>query len=158
MDNGTAGSFWESFGFLIPIIIIMLFSIFLRRRQGGRTHLEVIAGLLSDVNHNLNITDTFSSDWQIKKKFKTGNWNRNKGKIDFLDQQLRNDLSNAFSLAEDFNQRIVDAKVHKSTSYLAGIQVDKLREPLTRSSEGLTEWLQANLQAETPQRRRGLFG
>ena len=158
MDNGTAGSFWESFGFLIPIIIFMLFSIFLKRRRGGGTHLEVVAGLLSDINHNLKITDTFSSDWQIKKKFKTGNWNSNKDKVDFLDQQLRNNLSSAFSLAEDFNQRIVDAKVHKSTSYLAGIQVDKLREPFARSREGLTEWLQANLQTEMPQRRRGLFG
>lgn len=158
MDNGGAGSFWENFGILIPVIIIMLFSIFFKRRRGGKTHLEMVASLLSEINHNLEITDTFSSNWQIKKKLKTDNWNRNKDKIDFLDQELQNNLSNAFSLAEDFNQRIADAKRYKSTSYLAGIQADRLIEPFAKSKDRLDEWLQANYQAELSQRGRGLFG
>jgi len=158
VDNGGAGSFWENFGILIPVIIIMLFSIFFKRRRGGKTHLEMVASLLSEINHNLEITDTFSSNWQMKGKLKTDNWNRNKDKIDFLDQELQNNLSNAFSLAEDFNQRIADAKLYKSTSYLAGIQADKLIKPLAKSKDGLDEWLQANYQAELSQRGRGPLG
>ena len=115
-------------------------------------------GLLSEINHNLKVTDAYSSDWRVKKRFKTGNWDRNKEKIDFLDEQLQMNISSAFGLAEDFNQRIDDAKQHKSTSYLAGIPVDKMTEPLTKSKQGLTEWIQANFQTELAQRRRrGLF-
>ena len=158
MDNGAAGSFWENFALLIPIIIIIIFGILMRRRRGGRTRLEVAIGLLSEINHNMKITEAYSSDWQTKKKFKTGNWNRNQDKIDFLDQDLQNNLSNAFGLAEEFNQRIDEAKQHKSASYLAGIQPVKMTEPLTRSKQGLTEWIQANFQTEMSQRRRGLFG
>ncbi len=159
MENGADGGFWQNFGLLIPIVIIIIFGVLKRRRGGGKTHLEVAASLLSETNHNLKIMDAFSSNWRITKRFKTGNWNRNQDKIDFLDEDLQDNLSDAFSLAEDFNQRIVEAKRHKSTSYLAGIQVDKLREPLTRSKEGLTEWVQANFQTEMSQRRRrGLFG
>ena len=159
MDNGADGSFWQNFGLLIPIIIIIIFGILMRRRGGGKTHLEVAVSLLSEVNHNLKVMDAFSSNWRVKKRFKTGNWNRNQDKTDFLDEELQDNLSDAFSLAEDFNQRVIEAKQHKSTSYLAGIQVDKLREPLTKSKEGLTEWVQANFQTEMSQRRRrGLFG
>jgi len=159
LENGAAGSFWENFALLIPIIIIIIFGILMKRRRGGGTRLEVAVGLLSEVNHNLKVTDAFSSEWRTKKKFKTGNWNRNQDKIDFLDQELQNNLSDAFDLAEDFNQRIDEAKRHKSSSYLAGIQVDKMREPLTKSKQGLTEWVQANFQTEVSQRRRrGLFG
>lgn len=158
MDNGAASSFWENFGLLIPIIIIIIFGILMRRRRGAKTHLEVAIGLLSEINHNLKVTDAYSANWRVKKRFKTGNWNRNKDKIDFLDEQLQMNMSSAFDLAEDFNQRIDDAKQHKSTSYLAGIPVDKMIEPLTKSKQGLTEWIQANFQTEMFQRRRrGLF-
>ena len=152
MDNGAASSFWESYGILIPTIIFILLSIFLRRRRGRKTNLEVVFGFLSDIKQNLKIVDTFSSNWQIKRSFKTGSWNKNRGKIDFLNQELQNHLSHAFNLAEDFNQRIVDAKQYKSTSYLAGIEVDKLIGPLTMSKEGLDEWLQTNSQTELLQR------
>jgi len=159
VDNGAASGFWENFGLLIPIIVIIIFGILMRRRRGGSSHLEVAVGLLSEINHNLKVMDTISSDWRVKKRFKTDNWSRNQDKIDFLDQELQNNLSNAFGLAEDFNQMIVDAKQHKSSSYLASIQPDKLREPLTKSKDGLTEWVQANFQTELFQRkRRGLFG
>ena len=159
MDNGAAGSFWENFGLLIPIIIIIIFGILMKRRRGGKSRLEVAVGLLSEVNHNLKAIDTVSSDWQVKKKFKIRNWNRNQDKIDFLDEELQDNLSSAFSLAEGYNNKIDEAKQHKSTSYLAAIQPDKMREPLTKSKDGLTEWVQANFQTELLQRRRrGLFG
>ena len=96
MENGTDGSFWQNFGLLIPIIIIIIFGVLKRRRGGGKTHLEVAVSLLSETNHNLKIMDAFSSNWRITKRFKTGNWNRNQDKIDFLDEELQDNLSDAF--------------------------------------------------------------
>ena len=63
MDNGAAGSFWENFGLLIPIIAIVIFS-FLRRRRGGgaKTNLEVTVGLLADTKHNLKTIETIASN------------------------------------------------------------------------------------------------
>jgi hypothetical protein len=160
MDNGGAGGFWENFGILLPIIILILLSTLFRRRQkgGGGTQQDIAFSLLSEVEQNLKIADSYSADWQIRKKFQTVIWNRNQDKIDFLDQGLRNNLRRAFSLAEEYNQRIDESKRYKSTSYMAAIETDKLIEPLTKSKEGLTEWLQANLHAEMPQQRRGPSG
>ena len=43
---------------------------------------------------------------------------------------------------------------------MAGIDIDKLKEPLTQSKEQLREWVQENMQNPEymPQKRRGLFG
>jgi len=158
VDNGDTGGFLDSLKFLIPIVIIFILGILMKRRQAGKSNIEVAIGLLSDTKHNLKITDSLSSTWEVKKKFKTGNWNKNQGKIDFLDERLQDDIYTAFSLAEDYNERIVAARQHKSTSYLMGIQADKLGSALTASRDGLEEWVRENFQSQTTQRRRGLFG
>ena len=147
-------------GNLIPLIIlavVVIVNIFFRRRRGERTQLEIIARLLSEVNYNQKLMETFNLHWQAKK-FKTDSWNRNKAKLDFLDQSLQIALSDAFNIAEDFNQEIAAAKKHKSSSYLASISMDRLRTPLAATKQGLEEWLQQNMGRAMPQRRRGLFG
>lgn len=148
-------------GNIILIVVILLFmlgSIFLRRRSTEKTELGKIVTLLSEINQNLKIIDAFSFNLGVKK-FKTDSWNRNKTKLDFLDERLHTTLANAFGMAEEFNQRIDEAKKYKSSSYLASIQVDKLREPLAKSKQELEEWFQENKdKEELLPKKRGLFG
>ena len=158
MENG--GGFWDTFTSLIPIVIFILLGVLFRKRKktGGGTQQDIAFNLLTEVEQNLKIADSYSTDWQIRKKFKTANWNSNRNKIDFFEQRLQDNLHRAFSLAEEYNLRIDESKRHKSTSYLAGIEPGKLVEPLTRSKEGLNEWLQTNLNIEMPpQQRSGPF-
>ena len=91
--------------------------------------------------------EAFLFNWQAKK-FKTGAWKRNKDKMDYIDQSLRNILAGAYAIAEEFNGEIDAAKKHKSPGYLAGIQLDRLKEPLARSKQGLQEWLELNKRAK----------
>jgi len=102
-----------------------------------------VRGLLSEIDYNQNLMEAFLFKWQAKK-FKTGVWKRNKYKMDYIDQSLRNTLAGAYEIAEEFNSEIDAAKKHKSPGYLAGIQVDRLKEPLARSKQGLKEWLELN--------------
>ena len=143
---------------LIPIIILIVFTFFFRRRKAEGTELEITASLLSDVNQNLKLVEAFG--YQVRaKKFKTGSWERNSEKLGFLNRLLLDALSEAFSLAEDFNQEIEQAKRYKSTSYLSGISVSRLQEPLTKSKQGLEEWLKANMEKAGPDAgRRGCLG
>ena len=140
--------------FLAFNIFIIIFIILIRRYRGERTPLERVLSLLSEINHNQKLVEDFQFHLRVKK-FKTGSWKRNKTKVDFLDQSLLTTLDTAFSMAEGFNQDIDAAKKHKSTSYLAVISIDKLKELLAQSKQGLEEWLQEN--AEKPQfsRRQG---
>ena len=144
MDFGDIG---QNFLPLVLLVVFLVTSIFLKKRRGGaveRTPLEVVSNMLSEIIYNQQLMEAFLVNWQVRK-FKTGSWNRNKNKLDFLDHQLQITLSDAFGTAEDFNQQIDAAKKHKTASYLANINVEKLRVPLAKCKQGLEEWLQTNL-------------
>ena len=149
----------ESWYILIPIIILIVLSFVMkRRRPAERTDPEIAGTLFLDVNENLKLAESFSFQ-RRPKKFRTGSWQRNSEKVDFLPRTLQDALSTAFTLAEDFNQQIDAAKKYKSTIYLSGVDVRKLEGPLTKSKEGLEEWLKANIQQTGPEAgRRGCMG
>ncbi len=153
MPDFGEGSQWM---ILIPIIVLIVLSFVMRRRRPAeKTDPEIAGSLFLDVNENLKLAESFSFQ-RRPKEFRTGSWQRNSEKVDFLDASLRSSLADAFGLAEDFNQQIESAKKYKSTIYLSGVDVHKLEEPLTKSKQGLEEWLKANMQQAGPDAgRRG---
>jgi len=151
MDFGEIGT---NLLIILAIIALLALNIFLRRRRGERTPLEVALSLLSETNLNQKLVEEFQFHLKVKK-FKTESWKRNKTKLDFLDQSLQTTLADAFSMAERFNQDIDAAKKHKSATYLSGIDVDKLKEPLAKSKQGLEEWIKANMEKQQFAGRRG---
>jgi hypothetical protein len=157
--NGDATGFsWETYIFLIIFAGLIIWSI-LRRRNSGNIKIRATMGLMSEINGNLKVVDERLRNWKIYKKFKTGEWTAYKDRLDFLDPAVRDNINKAFLMAGDFNCRIETARKNKSTVYLADIPVESLREPLTRSKEGIQAWLKANLQTEMYARpRRGMFG
>lgn len=157
MDNGGFEDIGRNLIILLPIALLILFNIFFRKRRGERTQPEIVISLLSEIALNQQIMEAFLQKWQTRK-FRIDSWQRNKGKLDFLGQELQNNLAKAFSLAEEFNRDIDSARQYKSSSYLAGISADKLSEPLARSRQGLEEWLQSSgSQTMTTTGRRGPF-
>ncbi len=139
---------------ILAIVALLGLNIFFKRRRGERTPAEVALSLLSELNLNQKLAEDFQFHLGVKK-FKTASWKRNKTKLDFLDQSLQTTLADAFSMAERFNQDIDAAKKHKSATYLSGINVGKLKEPLAKSKQGLEEWLQANMGTQQLAGRRG---
>jgi len=148
-------------GNIVLALIIALFIVgnfMLRKRSMEKTQLGKVVAILAEVNQNLKMADVFSFNLQIKK-FKTASWKRNRNKLDFLDSRLQTTLANSFGLAEEFNQQIDLAQKHKSTSYLASIQADKLRNAFTKSQQELGEWFALNKdKKELFPKKRGLFG
>ena len=147
--------------YLIPIIVLIALSFFLRRRKPAeRTEVDIVGSLFFEVKENLGVVEAIGPRTSFKK-LKTGSWKRNSGKVDFLDESLRNNLAQAFSLAEDYNMQVDAAKKFKSTSYLASINIDRLKRSLAASHDGLEGWLRANMDKAGPgtQQRQGcLFG
>ena len=137
------GNIGKILAYLIPVIVIILTNVVFRKQKQQKERLTVVRSLLSEINHNQKLMEAFSLQWQTRK-FKTGTWKRNKEKIDYIDPGLRYTLDAANAIADEFNREIDAAKKHKSMSYLAGIRVDRLKEPLAESKEGLEEWLRLN--------------
>jgi len=144
---------WEEIGkilsYLIPVAIFIVFNVLFRKQQEQKRRLGVVKSLLSEIDHNQKLMEAFLLRWQYKK-FKTGNWKRNKDKMDYIDQGLRTTLAGAYEIAEGFNREIEVAKRQKSVSYLAAIRVDRLRDPLAKGRQGLEEWYELNKDRKKP--------
>jgi len=144
---------WEEIGkilsYLIPVAIFIVYNVLFRKQREQKRQLGVVKSLLSEIDHNQKLMEAFLLRWQYKK-FKTGNWKRNKDKMDYIDQGLRTTLAGAYEIAEGFNREIEAAKQHKSVSYLAAIRVDRLRDPLAKSRQGLEEWYELNKDRKKP--------
>ncbi len=142
---------WEDIGgiltYLVPVLIFILINVFFRKQQEQKRQQQVVRSLLSEIDYNQKLMETFLFKWQ-SKKFKTGTWKSNRDKMDYIDQGLHNILVGAYEIAEEFNSEIETAKKHKSSSYLAGVQVDRLKEPLAKSKQGLKEWLELDKRAK----------
>jgi len=132
------------FGYLSPIVFILVFNVLFRKQQEQKRRVTVVKSLLSEIEHNQKLAESFSTMLQMKK-FKTGTWDKNKDKIDYIeDKGLYSTLVGVYEITTEFNHDIDTAKKYKSTSYLVGIKVERLREPLERSKQGLQDWLDLN--------------
>ena len=138
---------WSEIGkvlsYLIPLIIFILFNVVFRKHREKQRQLGVVKSLLSEIEYNSNLVDSFSMQSQMKN-FKTATWKRNREKMDYIDQSLYSTLADAYEIADGFNREIDAAKKHKSASYIVGIDVSRLTKPLAKSKRGLEEWLELN--------------
>ena len=142
---------------IVAILAIVLLQFVLRRRKPETMHGQIAQNLLMEVRLNQALAGSFHLR-QKPKKFEVTIWQRNKTKLDFLSQSLQVVLSDTFMMAEDFNRQIEAARKYKSNSYIVNISIDKLKEPLDKSKEGLEEWLLANVgRKEPPPKYPSLF-
>jgi hypothetical protein len=137
------GDIGQVLSYLIPVVAFILFNVFFRKQQERKRRQQVVRSLVSEIDYNQKLLEAFLYKWQTKK-FKTGTWKANQAKMDYIDQSLLSTLAGAYEIAEQFNSEIEAAKKHRSASYLVGIQMDRLREPLAKSRQGLEEWLELN--------------
>ncbi len=144
------GNISENLPIIVLVIGFILLQFFLRqRRKPEIAQQEIVQNLLSEVRLDRALVEIFSLR-QKPKRFETVRWQMSKTKLDFLDQALQVALTGAFTMAEDFNRQIDAAQKYKSASYLVGIDVAKLKEPLTKSQQGLEEWLMAKTGTKEP--------
>ena len=132
------------FAYLVPVIAFVVFNVIFKKQQEQRRRVTVVKNLLSEIDYNQKLMESFFLGQQTKK-FKTAIWDRNKDKIDYIeDKELYSTLVDAYDITDEFNHEIDMAKKYKSSSYLVGIKVDRLREPLNKSRQRLQEWLELN--------------
>jgi len=149
----------EQWSWVIPLIIVVVLSIVTRRHKPvEKSPQDITSSLLMDVMANQRALVNFDAQ-KRPKKLKIGSWQRNSEKIDFLDEEVRRAVSEAFRQMEDFNLRVDSAKMYKSSSYLFGVNIDRLQEPLEKSRIGLEDWIKANMEQAGPGAgRQGCMG
>ncbi|MFC1942884.1 hypothetical protein ACFLWU_06700 [Chloroflexota bacterium] len=139
------------------LILALFFNGYMKYQRSKNQPLGRVATVLGDINRNVKLVENFTYH-NASGRMKTGNWARNKDKIVFLPQEMRVTLGEVFEMMEEVNGRIDAGKKFKSDSYMAGIDLSKLKEPLAKVKEQLTEWLRANMNnPEYQQKKRGLL-
>jgi len=142
---------------IAAVIVVLLLQFLFWRPKPDRTQQDIAQNLLTEVKLNQGLVGIFGFR-QKPKKFEVTSWQRNKNRLAFLNESLQSALSDAFDMVEDFNRQIDMAKKHRSTSYMVNLNVDKLKEPLAKSKQGLEEWFLIKIgKKEPPMKYPGIF-
>lgn len=144
---------------LIGLIFLVLVWNITRRRKTGNVNLDAAIAVMQNIDGSLKVMEARMANWQSKKKFPTAGWRTYKERLTFLEPSAFASLEEGFSLADDFNARIESAKKNNAMGMLQDMQVERLREPLTRGREGLVSWLKTSYEIEQRNNpRRGCLG
>ncbi len=140
-DWGEIGKYISYF---VPVVLFLIFNVFFKKRQEKKRQETVVRNLLSEIDYNQKLVQSLSLKWDTKK-FKTTTWDKNKGKLIYLENdELYHNLVDTYESIGGFNREIEMAIKFKSTSYLVNISVDKLSQPFEKIRQGLENWLQLN--------------
>ena len=155
MDFGALG---ERLPLILAIVALILLQFFLRRRRKPEgTHDEIVQSLLGEVKLNQAVVGMLSAG-QRPRRLEVVTWQRNRDKLEFLDQPLRAALSDAYRVAEEFNQQLDTARKYKLSTSLANINPNRLGESLSQSQQGLEDWLLSQTGSrETGKKYPGMF-
>ena len=138
MDFGALG---ERLPLILAIVALILLQFFLRRRRKPEgTHDEIVQSLLGEVKLNQAVVGMLSAG-QRPRRLEVVTWQRNRDKLEFLAQPLRAALSDAYRVAEEFNQQLDTARKYKLSTSLANINPNSLNESLSQSQQVLEDWL-----------------
>jgi hypothetical protein len=149
---------WTQWIYIIVLFALVVWS-FMRRRKSGNTNADFAIAVLAEVNDNLRVVQERMNNWQSKKKFQLGVWRRYENKLNFLDSSIASSLNAAYTLADEYNARIDNARKNHMMATLQDMQLEKLQEPLMKSKEGLIAWLKVAYQTDTKSNpRRGCLG
>ncbi len=137
---------------IVGLLVVVLIWTYLRRRSTGSPKVDAVESILKDVSENMNIVEEKLANPRSTKKFKTGNWKRFQNKIGFLDDPDLESINEVFALAQEYNAR----------TDLDSVQMEKIKESLSKSRRGLSDWLRVNRRKELESKNRGgpggLFG
>ena len=146
---------------IIPVILVIVgliaIQLFLRRKGGtSSSHQYVVHAILSDVRVNLKLVQILMDGEQIKR-FAINGWKLNRNNIEFLSQNLQSGLSDAFDIAQDYNEQVSTTKQFKTSNYVASIDTVKLKDRLQRCKSALEDWLMNNVGTTDPGGKTGIF-
>jgi hypothetical protein len=138
------GNFSDNLPLIITVLALVAFQFLFRKKRPAANNASIVQNLLSEISLDIRLTEYFTYD-KPGKKFMDTSWKLYQSKLDFLDQSLRGTLTTTFQMIEEYNQQIAAAKKFKSTSYLAALDMSKLKALLEKSHQGLESWYSSNI-------------
>jgi len=128
----------------VAMVLLLGVSLVIQMWRTRRSLMGRVVGITSNVRYNEKLCENYREDRSIGR-FKTSAWDKHKGGVDFLPEELRNELSDVFGLITELNVSIDTARKHGSEGYISARDVEKLKAPLASCGKQLQEWAYANM-------------
>jgi hypothetical protein len=142
---------------VVLIVMVLALGVFLQGWRTRRSPFGRVVGIAKDVRHNEKLCENHDQV-HVVGRFRTGAWDKYSESVDFLPQELKNDLADLFRSISGLNETINTAGRLGSSSYISSSDVEKLKAPLTSCRDKLQEWVHANINnPEYLPRKWGLF-
>lgn len=154
MDFGDLSEVMPVILVIIGLITIQFF--FRRRDKSPSSHQHAVHAILSDIRINLRLVEILMEGEQIKR-FSVVGWKTHSNNIEFLTQNLQSALTDAFDIAQDYNDQVATTKQFKTSNYVASIDTVKLKDRLQRCKSALEDWLMNNVGTTDPGGKTGMF-
>lgn len=142
---------------ILTIVGLIAIQFFLRRKDApASSQQHIVQALLSDIRIDLRLVEVLMEGEQIKR-FAINGWKTNRDKIDFLKQNLQSALTDAFVIAQDYNNQVATTKQFQTSNYVASIDTVKLKDRLVRCRSELEDWLMTKVGTIDPGGKTGMF-
>lgn len=142
---------------IVVLVLALLLSLGLQYVRIGRSPMGKVVRICNNIKFNEKLSQELGIGGRARR-FKTGAWDKNKNKIQFLPEELLVDLSAVFHDISQINDRMDTAMRLKSDSYLESLQADLLTEPISKCREQLQAWIYENMQnPEYLPKKRSIF-
>ncbi len=128
----------------VAMVLLLGVSLVIQMWRTRRSLMGKVVGITSNVRYNEKLCENYREDRSIGR-FKTSAWDKYNGAVDFLPEELRNELSKVFEIISELNISIDTARKHGSEGYVSTVDVEKLKAPLASCGKQLQEWAYANM-------------
>ena len=142
-------------GGIVLVVLVIMFIV--QAKRTNKTLMGKVLSIQGNVKSNIRTCNKFQKTGIIKR-LKTEGWEKNRGEVGFLPEDLLNDLTDLFKAVGELNQQIDISVNNQLDSHTDYVDISRLTEPQTNVFARLEKWVYANFNnQEYMPRRKGWF-
>jgi hypothetical protein len=141
----------------VALFLMLILSMVIQAWRTRRAPMGRVLGIASDLRYNRKLCEKISGGGPVAR-FKTANWDKHNQRIDFIPEELRDELAKLFESIEEINSTIDASRTHGSRSYMGSISIDRMLEMILPLQEQIQNWVYENMNnPEYLPKKRGLL-
>jgi hypothetical protein len=128
----------------VLLFVMLLVSMGVQAWRTRRSPMGRVVGIASDLRYNRKLCEKISGGGPVAR-FKTGNWDKNRERIEFIPGEVRDELAKLYETIGEVNATIDASQMHGSKSYMGSISIDKMLEMIMPLQEQIQNWVYENM-------------
>ena len=126
------------------LFLMLILSMAIQGWRTRRSPMGRVVGIASDLRYNKKLCEKIDSGGDVAR-FKTGHWDKNSQKVDFVPEELRAELAKLFEAIREINSTVDASTAHGSKSYMGSINIDTLLAMIVPLQEQIQNWVFENM-------------